>query len=222
MKQGMFVLSMVCMLAGYSYGIRIPLEGGAGGAVSGGAVRIGMVDIEMIFREFPETRRGKGDLEKEINAAQVQIEEKEADIEELQKEVDEMNAAKDKTGNLPGMTLQQGATAPALAEGTTAQAVPDPKAKEKDEKDFVKLLSSKNELLAKKKEELAAFKKESEMNLLAFEERRSREILDKLYRTLEQIAREEGLDIVLDKNNVLYGQPVVDLTEKLKKRLAGE
>lgn len=223
MKNLILFLALVFMMYGYSYGIRIPLEGGTGTAVQGsGAVRIGMVDIEMIFREFPETRRGKGELEKEINAAQIKIEEKETEIEALQKEVDEMNAVKDKTGNLPGMALQQTTTDQALTEGTTVFQEPDTKSKEEDQKDFEKLHKSKTELLTKKKEELERFKKESELNLLAFEERRSKEILEKLYRNLEKIAREEGLDIVLDKNYVLYGQPVIDLTEKLKKRLAGE
>lgn len=227
------------MYASWCYGIRIPLEGGtATHGATEGTMRIGVVDIEMIFREFPETKRGQKELENELKGAQEQIEVKKKEIEELQKEVDEMHAVEDKTGNLPGMKLSRDATGQAGVEvSTSTGAALDVEAREsgqeflkdkkdtkkkEDQKGFEKLYKSKKELLQKKKDELGKFIKESEANLLAMEERRSREILGKLYRVLEKIAREESLDIILDKNYVLYGQPAIDVTEKLKKRLAGE
>lgn len=230
----MFVIPMV-----YSYGIRIPLEGGtATHGAAEGTMRIGVVDIEMIFREFPETKRGQKELENELKKAQEQIEVKKKEIEELQKEIDEMDAVEEKTGNLPGMKLSRDATGQAGVDvSTSTGAALDVEAREsgqeflkdkkdtkkkEDQKGFEKLYKSKKELLQKKKDELGKFIKESEANLLAMEERRSREILEKLYRVLEKIAREESLDVILDKNYVLYGQPAIDVTEKLKKRLAGE
>ncbi|MFH1379266.1 MAG: OmpH family outer membrane protein [bacterium] len=232
------VITMICLINTAGYGLSIPLEGGAGTSQSpAGSMRIGMVDMELIFREFPETRRGQQDLEKEISNAQVKINTKQQEIDALQKEVDEMQSVENETGQLPGM-MQPGSQTDEFEvdsstdtieitdinneEETVQNSKNENKSNDGDEQDFKKLLAGKTEEIIKLTDELEKFRKDSEVNLLQFEERKSREILEKLYRILEQIAQEEKLDIILDKNYVLYGRPAVDLTGRLKGRLAGD
>lgn len=241
MRRWYILIGVVCIVESFCYGMRIPLSGQSSGpTAAAGGVRIGMVDMEIIFREFPETRRGQQDLEKEIQNARITINTKQQAIDALQEEVQEMQTIEDKTGHLPGMDLTADTTAQTAPDtspesdddmeivevsdepDSKKDSQKDKKKKKQDEKDFKKLLDEKTQELAELKKELEEFKKESEINLLEFEERKSREILEKLYRVLTQIAREEKFDIILDKNYVLYGQPAVDVTEKVKRRLAGD
>lgn len=55
----------------------------------------------------------------------------------------------------------------------------------------------------------------------AFEKKRTAQIFGKLYKSLVQLADEKGVDIVVDKASLLYGQAALDLTETLSRRVRG-
>ncbi|MBD3271980.1 MAG: hypothetical protein GF384_05530 [Elusimicrobia bacterium] len=226
-----FCAAILCMpMTGYS--ISIPLgEETRAAARADGALRIGVVDMELIFREFPETRRGRQDLEKEIQHVQKEITEREKEIAQLEQEVEEMKSVQDTTGSMPGMNKteeneessddNEAVTESDQNQKSEENSEEKEKREQQDTKDFVKLLNEKESLLKEKKKELTEFTEKSKVNILAFEERKSKEILDKLYRFLSEIAKEENIDIILDKSYVLYGKPAVDVTEKLRRRLSG-
>ncbi len=44
-------------------------------------------------------------------------------------------------------------------------------------------------------------------------------ILKKIYEAIENVAKEEGISIVVDKKSILYGRKAVDITEKVLKKL---
>lgn len=73
----------------------------------------------------------------------------------------------------------------------------------------------------RKKEEITAARRTAAQELRALEEKKSLQILGTLYKTLTQLAQERGVDVVVDKSFVLFGQEAVDLTEPLARRLRG-
>jgi len=61
----------------------------------------------------------------------------------------------------------------------------------------------------------------AEKNLLDLESRRSEILLGKIYKAVQEVARKEGISVVVDKTGILYGHNAVDLTEKVLKYLKG-
>jgi Skp family chaperone for outer membrane proteins len=89
-------------------------------------------------------------------------------------------------------------------------------------------LASLDERIAQKDAELARKEAQAreeqagaEKNLLDLESRRSEILLGKIYRSVQEIARREGVSVVVDKTGILYGHNAVDLTEKVLKHLKG-
>lgn len=70
----------------------------------------------------------------------------------------------------------------------------------------------------------SAYKQEkntAEKNLLDLESRKSELLLGKIYRAVQEVARKEGVSVVVDKGSILYGHNAVDLTDKVLKQLKG-
>ena len=61
----------------------------------------------------------------------------------------------------------------------------------------------------------------AERNLLDAEGRKTDQVLARLYRAISEVARREGVSVVVDKSATLYGHPAVDLTDKVLKQLRG-
>ncbi len=61
----------------------------------------------------------------------------------------------------------------------------------------------------------------AERTLLDAEGRKTDQVLARLYRAISEVARREGVSVVVDKSATLYGHPAVDLTEKILKQLRG-
>lgn len=74
-------------------------------------------------------------------------------------------------------------------------------------------------ILKQKNDELNKQTQNYEDTLAKMEDRKTQEILGKIYDTLIIVAKEEELDLIMDKNYILFGEKGVDITEKLLKRL---
>jgi Skp family chaperone for outer membrane proteins len=61
----------------------------------------------------------------------------------------------------------------------------------------------------------------AERALLDAEGRKTDQVLARLYRAVSEVARLEGVSVVVDKSATLYGHPAVDLTDKIIKQLRG-
>jgi Skp family chaperone for outer membrane proteins len=61
----------------------------------------------------------------------------------------------------------------------------------------------------------------AETNLLDLESRKSEVLLGKIYKAVQEVARKEGVSVVVDKGAILYGHNAVDLTDKVLKHLKG-
>jgi Skp family chaperone for outer membrane proteins len=73
--------------------------------------------------------------------------------------------------------------------------------------------------IAHKEAELTQEHDEADRGLLDVESRKTDQVLARLYRAVTEVARREGVSVVIDKTTILYGHPAVDLTDKVLKYL---
>jgi Skp family chaperone for outer membrane proteins len=84
--------------------------------------------------------------------------------------------------------------------------------------DDAKIVSIDAEI-AHKEAELTREHDDADRGLLDVESRKTDQVLAHLYRAVSDVARREGISVVVDKTTILYGQPTVDITDKVLKFL---
>ena len=60
---------------------------------------------------------------------------------------------------------------------------------------------------------------DADRGLLDVESRKTDQVLARLYRAVSEVARREGVSVVIEKAAILFGQPAVDLTDKVLRYL---
>jgi Skp family chaperone for outer membrane proteins len=73
--------------------------------------------------------------------------------------------------------------------------------------------------IAHKETELTHEHDDADHGLLDVESRKTDQVLARLYRAVSEVARREGVSVVIDKTAILYGHQAVDLTDKVLKYL---
>jgi Skp family chaperone for outer membrane proteins len=73
--------------------------------------------------------------------------------------------------------------------------------------------------IAHKEAELTHEHDDADRGLLDVESRKTDQVLARLYRAVSEVARREGVSVVIDKSTILYGHQAVDLTDKVLKYL---
>jgi Skp family chaperone for outer membrane proteins len=214
--------------------LEIPLDRTTPSAgTGGGAVQVGYVDIEKVFAEHPLTRRYRAGFSDEVNKRKKEISEIESQISALEKvivsstteisllqgEVDSMKArlAATELTSLSTATVSgdvPAATAPALTDPAITAKEAAIKAKEAG-------VESIRGEIAKKRSEIPERIRLTKADLARLEEKQSAEVLADIYYLLEKVASEEGLTIIFDKDNILFGQSAKDVTQKVIDRLQG-
>ncbi len=81
-------------------------------------------------------------------------------------------------------------------------------------------LEDKQALLTSKQADLEAFVGATELEIKNLEEGKTMTLLARIYKTLEEIANKDGYTIIVDKNNILFGENTVDITENVIWRLS--
>jgi len=71
-------------------------------------------------------------------------------------------------------------------------------------------------------QKLKDFQIKAEKELLEYEDSKTKLILGKIYTALKRLSAQEGVSVVIDKRNILYGTNTVDLTKRLLKLLETE
>ncbi|MEW6095529.1 MAG: OmpH family outer membrane protein [bacterium] len=133
--------------------------------------KIGVIDGRRIFDEYPESKKAKGLLVKELKEKQEEINTRTQEIEKLEEEL---------KSNL------------LLSDEERAK-------KEKE--------------INEKKRAVLKYSHEAEEYLSAKEEELTKEITQKVYLLIKQIAEEKGINIILENNYVLYVDDSLDITE---------
>jgi len=244
--KSMFICSALCAgLLSSLYALEIPLDGG--GVINGkqATTNIGYVDMEKIFAEHPMTKRMQDDFQAEIDKRRKEIKDMEGSIADLQRVIvsssseitqikAEIDTLKTKAAVQQTMAAAQQAMAVSGSTSTSSQSLPPAivgvstasyqsqiDSKENDIRAKETGIEAMKQDIAKKKEEIAKQVRQNKDDLVRLEEKQTNSVLTDLYRVLEKIASEENITIIIDKNNVLYGQPGQDLTAKVRERLQG-
>jgi Skp family chaperone for outer membrane proteins len=206
-------------------------------------VVIATVDLEKVFAAYPATKRAKDEINRLILIKENEIAAKRAEIFALDEEVAKLQAAARQappppalppavstetaaplmsvtSETLPGMSSApqiQGMSASSAAavstEAASGAAAPAPADPE------TVVLSRKEKELSDRKQDLRAMERSVEKNLLALEEAKTKTILAKIFSALQELSQEKSVDMIVDKNAILWGSPKLDLTDSLLQKL---
>jgi len=224
----------------YCFGIEISLEG----TEKGKTLSIACVDMEKLYKEYPKVEQSKKEYESLKKEKQTEIEEKEKEIKEIQDEIkkieQEIEKAKTQTSQQvePVITSTSPETSVLVSTETSSEKLLSTSTETLSEIvtlststaveqkiDISKLeldLQEKNKLLEEKKVECEELKKKTQIELKEFENSKTMAIMADLYKIIKELAEEENISIVVEKGNVLYGLPNIDITDKVIDRLRGK
>jgi len=241
---------------------------------------IGFVDMDRVFREYPETKRAKEEFEAEVNNKRLEIKRRKSEIADLKSQLADLQIEREKTlresltepavipapapaapastpvapgvlQNLPGLgpgsapmpspsTGTFDTAAPAQSTGSTTAtqtaipglplpamapaAPPTAPAPEKPSaaqrvRDLEDKITAKQREVEDKEKAYKEFEAKSEADLIELEKHRVQLLLGKLYEVVQEVAKEEGVSVVVDKKAILFGQKAVDLTDKLLEKV---
>ena len=213
MKMGF--LAGLLFLAGLTvWGVEIPVRrGGASGAA------VGYVDMELVFREYPEAKKAREEYQKEVVRHKGELADRERALADLKREIEALKATP-----LPTPAVEPSSTtteSPTPDVSTATVESPVVTASTATAASVAEGLKRREEQLLKREKELEEARESSAKALRAFEATRSKTILGRLYKALVELAEERGIRLVVDKSAILYGQNTIDLTEALNRRVRG-
>lgn len=230
---------------------------------------IGYVDIQRLFKSYPETTRAKENFEEVVRQAEDQINLRKAEMLKLRNELSQLKIERDfmvktpiliqkkteppqapapqpppapKPAANPAIDSLPGFGAPVSTNTKTESLVvnipgvstapivvqpPAPKPAEPSAPALSPLaeldarIASKAADLIKKESGFREEQASTEKNLLDLESRKTEILLGKIYKAVSDVARKEGVGVVVDKSNILYGHNAIDLTDKVLKQLKG-
>lgn len=83
-------------------------------------------------------------------------------------------------------------------------------------------IADKTKLLETKEADFKTFEALAEKSLLDLESRKTEILLGRIYGAIQEVAKNEGISVVVDKSQILFGHHAVDLTEKVLKKLKSQ
>lgn len=152
-------------------------------------VVIATVDLEKVFQVYPATKKARQDLEGIIVVKETEIASKRVEVFKLIEDIQKIKAQ-----------VQIDTTTPTAPVDAAA-------------------LTQKEEELKNKKEELKTLQKNVEKNLEDLEQAKAKTLLGRVYEALKELAQEKNVDIIVDKNAILWGSSKLDLTRDLIEKL---
>jgi Skp family chaperone for outer membrane proteins len=72
-----------------------------------------------------------------------------------------------------------------------------------------------------KRDEMGKKIRQNKADLAQMEEKQTASVLADMYKILQKVAADENVTIIIDKNDVLYGQASQDMTDRIRERLQG-
>ncbi len=183
-------------------------------------LRVGVVDMNRILEDYSKSQK----LQKEL---QLFKENKKAEIAELEKEVEnllkkkleitvEIEQLKQQVKQLEvsvssSEVMQSSASVQTSDITSQLQQIKSTiEAKQKNRDEIEKTISDKKEQLKQKQKDI-------DLEVEKMKEKFEMEIYAELYNVIKKVAEEEGLNIVIDKSGILYGESKIDITDKVLK-----
>jgi Skp family chaperone for outer membrane proteins len=194
------IIPILLLVAPSIHSLEIPLQRGASNVRQGQV--IAFIDMDQVYQEFPETQKARKEYEEKVNIVYQELADKEAGLADLREQL---------------AILREAAVADSLPIVSTSPATTPAQGGVNSVGD----LSGKESMLAEQEASLTEAKSLAVQNLKEFERKRAAQVFGKLYQSLVQLADEKGVDLVLDKKSLVYGQGSLDLTEALTRRVRG-
>lgn len=202
---------------------------------------VGFVDMHKLFSASPDAARAKEGFAEIVRQAQDRVNLKKTEVLKLRHGLEDAKIERDLIAKsttsptvvpqpppadsadidqtrvlaLPGMTAS---TAPVPSPSTAA---PQGLSIAQQLLEWDGRISGLQADLDLKEAELQREQQDADRGLLDVEGRQTDQVLARLYRAVSEVARREGVSVVIDKTTILYGHPAVDLTDKVLKYLKG-
>lgn len=215
---------IACFLAASpALSLEIPVSA----VTDGKAMRIAYADMELIYNVCPqkagatkEYRDAKDAYETNIASITAALAVRRGETERLRKEIEEFRSGASggsvavSTGNqLSDMDTSVGQRpSPSSSEASVAEKVESVYQKELARKAADTEITKLESALDKSRQEMTSALADIEKNC-------SMDILQTIYKALEQIAADEELLVIIDKNYILYAPEAYDITSKVIDRL---
>jgi Skp family chaperone for outer membrane proteins len=191
-----------------AHAMEIPVTRGSGHE----GVSVGYVDMEKIYEEYPETHKAKKDFYTELAKRRRILADKEKEMADLRERLSVLRSSLEEVDGSSTSVVSSSKTV-----AVSSAPVITPEVLEATRSSLVQ----QEQLLKEHEVELEKDRQDALEEFKQLEERKALQVLGKLYKALVQLAEEKGIDLVVDKSSILYGQHAFDLTEKLSRRVRG-
>ena len=206
---------------------------------------VGYVDMQRLFAGAPEAARAKESFQELVRQAEDRVNARKAELLKLRQDLAQAKTDREevvrstpaarapapkpapppapaapqsstKTLAMPGMGGMDQPLAPAAPPAPAPeQAAPSgPTVTQRAVELDGRILALQVEI-DRKEAELKKERDDADRGLIDVENRRTDQVLARLYRAVSDVARKEGVSVVVDKSTILFGHPAVDLTDKV-------
>jgi len=194
-------------------------------------IRIGVVDMNKVLNEYPLTQKLQQDIDNFKQNKMAEIVSIEKEIEELMKQKLVINTEIEQlktqlaqisvsattstiisSESISSTEFIQSSTTVVAQSEQVEQIKKNIEDKQKNLQQIEQEINTKKEIVKQKQTEI-----ESEIEKM--KQKTEAEIYAELYKIIKQIAQQEGLNVVIDKSGILYGEPEIDITDKVLKKI---
>jgi Skp family chaperone for outer membrane proteins len=194
-------------------------------------IRIGVVDMNKVLNEYPLTQKLQQDIDNFKQNKMAEIVSIEKEIEELMKQKLVINTEIEQlktqlaqismsattstiisSESISSTEFIQSSTTVVAQSEQVEQIKKNIEDKQKNLQQIEQEINTKNQIVKQKQTEI-----ESEIEKM--KQKTEAEIYAELYKIIKQIAQQEGLNVVIDKSGILYGEPEIDITDKVLKKI---
>jgi|GEM_PF-6023921 len=231
-----FLLSTLCLFFIIpivdAFEFTLPLE------ILRNEISIGVVDIRSVFEAVAREERNVlmkqkeeiisslSNIEKEIENIENEKKEIDRTLETIEEEMSELARKKEnlsvKLSSTPieafsatSVSTPEGALLEKELEDELQKIETAMMQKQQEKKELTSKKEEKEQLARQKRQEMQAKKKEEEEKLLQKEKEMAEKIYERIYSKIVELAKQENVDIIVDKNLLLYNERVKDLTNIL-------
>lgn len=212
-----FLLIGLCLSwVGPLWALEVPLR--RSGDKMPGAVAV--VDMDKVFQTFPDTAKARNEYYDQVAKRRAVLDDQDKKLADLRTKLAALNtlmAASTATVNAQalstastttGIDVSTDSTSTTTLSGVSSSL--DAWSPDVSEQDLKEMEASH-----------AQARVDALKSLQDLADRRTLQIMGRLYDALVQLCDERGVALVIDKSQVLYGQPALDLTDALTRRIRG-
>ncbi len=222
------IFLLILLKVNFIFGLEIPTQDIT-------VIRVGVVDMNKIISEYPEAQKQQQEIElfKQNKLSEVANIEKEIDdlikqkislmteIGQLKSQITQISITKSTEVVSTEASISSGEILNTQVSTLTVSALSSPeieqinstiRTKESNLKQIEESLNTKRQQMQTKKEEI-------ENEVQKMKDKAEANIYAELYKIIQKIAKQRGLNIVVEKSGILYGDTSIDITQEVIRKL---